>query len=53
VLDNSMAFDRLYNVGDAILNVPMVYNMLKLHINYDSPEYIKAVINARNQANAR
>ena len=53
VLDNSMAFDRLYNVGDAILNVPMLYNMLKLHINYDSPDYIKAVINARNQANAR
>jgi S-DNA-T family DNA segregation ATPase FtsK/SpoIIIE len=53
VLDNSMAFDRLFNVGDAILNVPMLYNMLKLHINYDSPDYIKAVINARNQANAR
>lgn len=53
VLDNSMAFDRLFNVGDAILNVPMLYNMVKLHINYDSDDYIKAVIQARNNANKR
>lgn len=53
VLDNTMAFDRLYNIGDAILNVSMIYNMVKLHINYDSDDYIKAVIQARNEANKR